>query len=87
MDDYEPAKTKLRKQALGAKIYSSDETLATALKAEEVWLSVMWLARGYQWRRAGVPVRHVVPSEGATLIAFEAPFPRTRRTRRTRPPT
>lgn len=77
MDDYEPAKAKLREwKALGAKVYPSNETLATALKAEEVWLSVMWLARGYQWRRAGVPIRHVVPSEGATPIVFEAAIPK-----------
>ena len=42
-------------------------------------MTVMWLARGFMWRQAGVPVRHAVPREGATSIAFEFGVPRNAR--------
>jgi putative spermidine/putrescine transport system substrate-binding protein len=78
--DYEPAKRKLMElRSLDAKIYPSNEALAAALKGEEVWLTPMWLARGYMWQKAGIPLRHVVPQEGAYAIVFEAAVPRNSR--------
>lgn len=78
--DYEPAKRKLMElRSLDAKIYPSNEALAAALKGEEVWLTPMWLARGYMWQKAGIPLRHVVPAEGAYAIVFEAAVPRNSR--------
>ena len=69
--DYEPAKRKLMElRSLDAKIYPSNEALAAALKGEEVWLTPMWLARGYMWQKAGIPLRHVVPEEGAYAIVL-----------------
>ncbi len=77
MSDYGPAQKKLLElKALGAKVYPSNETLAVALKGEEVWLTVMWLARGYQWRRAGLNLRHVEPAEGATPILYQGAIPK-----------
>ena len=66
-------------RSLDAKIYPSNEALAAALKGEEVWLTPMWLARGYMWQKAGIPLRHVVPKEGAYAIVFEAAVPRNSR--------
>ncbi len=78
--DYGPSRTKLMElRSLDAKIYPSNEALAAALKGEEVWLTPMWLARGYMWQKAGIPLRHVVPSEGAYAIVFEAGVPRNSR--------
>ncbi|HYF06475.1 MAG TPA: extracellular solute-binding protein, partial [Acetobacteraceae bacterium] len=78
--NFEPAWQKLREwRALGVRVYPSNEALAAALQSEEVWLTVMWLARGFMWRQAGIPVRHAVPSEGATSIAFEFAVPRNAR--------
>ena len=54
-------------------------TLAAALKSEEVWLTTMWLARGFMWKKAGIPLSHVVPKEGAASIIFEASVPRNAR--------
>lgn len=73
MTDYEPGKAKLRElKSLGAKVYPSNEALAAALKGEEVWLTVMWAARGFMWRKTGIPVARCVPEEGATAYVSSA---------------
>lgn len=78
--NFEPAWAKLREwRSLDVRIYPSNEALAAALQSEEVWLTVMWLARGFMWQKAGIPVRHAVPREGATSIAFEWAVPRNTR--------
>lgn len=78
--DFAPAWDKLRDwKRLGARVYPSNEALAAALKSEEVWLTVMWLARGYMWKQAGIPLAHVVPEEGATSITYEMAVPRNAR--------
>ena len=80
--DYEPGKKKLMElRSLDVKVYPSNEALAAALKSEEVWLTIMWLARGFMWKKSGIPVEHAVPSEGATSICFEMSVPRNARNR------
>jgi putative spermidine/putrescine transport system substrate-binding protein len=75
--NYEPGKAKLMElKKLGCKIYPSNETLAAALKSEEVWITVMWRARAVQWKKAGIPVSSIVPKEGATPIIFEMAVPK-----------
>lgn len=77
MNDYAPGMTKLMQyKAHDPKLYPSVEAVATALKSEEIWLTPMWLARGYMWRKAGIPVAHVVPEEGAIPVTFQASVPR-----------
>ena len=61
------------------KVYPSNEALAAALKSEEVWISTMWLARGFMWKKAGIPVAWSVPEEGALPILFEAGVPKNSR--------
>jgi putative spermidine/putrescine transport system substrate-binding protein len=78
--DYKPGQAKLMKlRSLDAKVYPSNEALAAALKGEEVWMTPMWLARGFMWQKAGIPLRHVVPKEGAYAIVFEAGIPKNSR--------
>ncbi|HWL82128.1 MAG TPA: polyamine ABC transporter substrate-binding protein [Roseomonas sp.] len=78
--DYKPAEKMLMDlRKLDAKVYPSNEALAAALKSEEVWLTPMWLARGFMWKQAGIPVKHVVPKEGAYSIVFEAAIPKNAR--------
>lgn len=78
--DFKPGRTKLLEwKRLGTRIYPSNEALAAALKSEEVWLTVMWLARGYMWKKAGIPLEHVVPEEGATSVIFEMATPKNAR--------
>ncbi|WP_235907761.1 ABC transporter substrate-binding protein [Siccirubricoccus phaeus] len=80
--DYEPGKRKLMElRSLDAKVYPSNEALAAGLKSEEVWLTIMWLARGFMWKKAGIPVEHAVPAEGATSICFEMSVPKNARNR------
>jgi putative spermidine/putrescine transport system substrate-binding protein len=80
VSNFDPAEQKLMElRSLDVKIYPSNEALAAALKSEEVWLTTMWLARGFMWKKAGVPLSHVVPKEGAASIIFEASVPRNAR--------
>lgn len=80
VSNLDPAEKKLMElRSLDVKIYPSNETLAAALKSEEVWLTVMWLARGFMWKKAGIPLSHVVPKEGTVSIVFEASVPRNAR--------
>lgn len=77
MTDWEPAKKKLLElRSLDARVYPSNEALAAGWKSEEVWIAPMWLARGYMWKKAGLRIAHVVPSEGAMPVVFEAAVPR-----------
>ena len=76
-----PASALMEMRSLDVKIYPSNEALAAALKCEEVWLTLMWLARGFMWKKAGIPVEHAVPAEGATSICFEMAVPKNARNR------
>ncbi|MGE0714883.1 MAG: extracellular solute-binding protein [Alphaproteobacteria bacterium] len=77
MTDYEPGKAKLMElKKLDPKVYPSNETLAAGLKSEEVWATIMWRARGFMWKKAGIPLATVAPTEGATPIIFEAAVPK-----------
>ncbi|MFZ6764885.1 extracellular solute-binding protein [Pseudoroseomonas sp. WGS1072] len=79
-DNYEPAKKSLMDlRGLDAKVYPSNEAVAAALKSEEIWMTPMWLARGFMWQKAGIPVKHVVPQEGAYAIVFECGVPKNAR--------
>jgi putative spermidine/putrescine transport system substrate-binding protein len=80
VSNFDPAEKKLMEwRSLDIKIYPSNEALAAGLKSEEVWLTVMWLARGFMWKKSGIPLSHVIPKEGASSIVFEASVPRNAR--------
>lgn len=80
LSNFEPAKKKLMElRSLDVKLYPSNEALAAALKSEEVWITTMWLARGFMWKKSGIPLNHVVPTEGAPAIVFEASIPKNSR--------
>jgi putative spermidine/putrescine transport system substrate-binding protein len=66
---------------LDPKVYPSNEALAAALKTEEVWLSTMWLARGFMWKQSGIPIAWSVPENGAIPILFEAGVPKNSRSK------
>src|SRR3569832_1073892 len=79
-NNLDPAEKKLLEwRSLVVKIYPSNEALAAALKSEEVWLTTMWLARGFMWKKAGIPLNHVVAKEGAPAIVFQASVPKNAR--------
>jgi putative spermidine/putrescine transport system substrate-binding protein len=80
MSNFDPAEKKLMEwRSLDVKVYPSNEALAAGLKSEEVWVTVMWLARGFMWKKSGIPLSHVIPKEGAASIVFEASVPRNAR--------
>jgi putative spermidine/putrescine transport system substrate-binding protein len=83
VSNYDPAEKMLTElRSRDVKIYPSNEALAAGLKSEEVWLTVIWLARGFMWKKAGIPLSHVVPAEGAMPIVFEASVPRNARNKK-----
>ncbi|MGJ4896251.1 MULTISPECIES: PotD/PotF family extracellular solute-binding protein [unclassified Bradyrhizobium] len=77
VSNLDPAEKKLMEwRSLDVKIYPSNEALAAALKSEEVWITTMWLARGFMWKKSGIPLAHVVPKEGTPAIVFQAAVPK-----------
>ena len=68
MSNYEPGKAQLMelKKLVEPKVYPSNEALAAALKSEEIWITLMFKARGFMWKKAGIPVECATPKEGAT---------------------
>jgi putative spermidine/putrescine transport system substrate-binding protein len=78
LKDLEPGKKALMdlKGRVQPKIYPSNEAMAIALKGEEVWITVLWLARGMYWKNGGVPLTHAVPTEGAITYASGAGVPK-----------
>lgn len=60
---------KLKQQ--GARVYSSNEAVGNAFKSGEINASIMWKGRALQWIDAGIPLRFVLPREGAYPVNFE----------------
>jgi putative spermidine/putrescine transport system substrate-binding protein len=56
---------------MGIKIVPTNEAMAQALKSEEIWMCIMWKARGVQWQNAGVPIKMASPKEGLILFISE----------------
>jgi putative spermidine/putrescine transport system substrate-binding protein len=80
MSNWEPARKMLldlRKN--DPKVYPSHEQLVQALKAEDIWIAPMWLARVFMWQKAGIKVDHIVPEEGAIPVVFQAAVPKNAR--------
>ncbi|MFC7066571.1 ABC transporter substrate-binding protein [Brucella rhizosphaerae] len=75
--DYEPGKAKLlelKKQ--GVKIYPTNEALAQALKSGEIVMCIMWNARGYMWKNAGIDIEIAIPKEGIGLYLSDMTVPK-----------
>ncbi|WP_448112343.1 extracellular solute-binding protein [Mesorhizobium amorphae] len=64
------------------KIYPSNEALAAALKSGEIWITILSLARGMMWQKASMPLKAIVPAEGAIPITFEAAVPKNARNKK-----
>ncbi|HZS82256.1 MAG TPA: ABC transporter substrate-binding protein [Stellaceae bacterium] len=72
LHNYEPGKPKLLElKKMGVKIVPTNEAMAQALKSEEIWMCIMWKARGVQWQNAGVPIKMASPKEGLVLFISE----------------
>jgi len=80
--DFGPAQAKLNElKALDAKVLPSTEAVAVALKSGDIWFTIIAAARAYMWRKAGVPVARVVPTEGGFPTSYEAGVPANTRQR------
>ncbi|MEJ8850072.1 ABC transporter substrate-binding protein [Variovorax rhizosphaerae] len=79
-NDLEAAKKRMMAlRSLDVHLYPSNEALAADIKSEEVWITPIWLARGVQWRNAGLPIAKSVPKEGALSVSFELAVPKNAR--------
>lgn len=59
------------------KVFASNEALSAGLRSEEVWISTMWLARAFMWKKGGgFPIAWSVPDEGSIPLVFEAGVPK-----------
>ena len=77
MNDFTAGKKALMElKKLKPIMYPSNETLAVALKGEEVWYGPMWLARGVFWRKGGMNIATAVPAEGAIAYLSGAAVPK-----------
>lgn len=75
-----PAQAKLAElRNLDAKVLPSTEAVAAALKSGEIWFTIIAAARAYMWRKAGIPVDRVVPTEGGFPTLYEAGVPKNAR--------
>lgn len=80
MNDFEPGLKAMRElKETGPKVFPSTEALGAALKNEEIFISVLSLARGFMWKKDGMPIAWSVPEEGAIPILFEAGVPKNAR--------
>jgi putative spermidine/putrescine transport system substrate-binding protein len=80
MSNYEPGKAKLLElKKAGVKIYPTNEAMASALKTEEVWMCIMWKARGVMWQNAGIPIEMANPKEGIVLYVSDQVMPKNAR--------
>ncbi len=75
--NYEPGKAKLLElRRMGCQIVPTNEAMAQALRNEEIWMCIMWKARGVQWQNGGVPIQIAAPREGVGLATFEFVIPK-----------
>jgi putative spermidine/putrescine transport system substrate-binding protein len=50
--------------------------MAQSLRNEEIWICIMWKARGVMWQNAGVPIQIATPREGVGLYISEFVIPK-----------
>ncbi|HYC15353.1 MAG TPA: extracellular solute-binding protein, partial [Stellaceae bacterium] len=61
---------------LDVKVVPTNEAMAQALKTEDIWMCIMWKARGVMWQNAGVPIEIAAPKEGVVLYISDFTIPK-----------
>ena len=80
MENFEPGKAKLMElRRMGCQIVPTNEAMAQSLRNEEIWMCIMWKARGVMWQNAGVPVEIANPKEGIVLYISDMSIPKNAR--------
>ncbi len=68
---------KLKELAPNVQVFSSQEQLGNGLMSGQVWMTLDWRARAYQWAQAGkTPLGIAVPKEGTFATAFVVGIPK-----------
>jgi len=77
LSNYEPGKAKLLElKKIGCKVVPTNEAMAQALKTEEIWMCIMWKARGVMWQNADVPIQIAAPKEGVVTYISDFCIPK-----------
>ena len=77
LSNFEPGKAKLMElKKLGVKILPTNEAMAQALKTGEIWMCIMWKARGVMWQNQGVPIEIATPKEGVVIYISDFVIPK-----------
>jgi putative spermidine/putrescine transport system substrate-binding protein len=77
LSNFEPGKAKLMElKKLGVKILPTNEAMAQALKTGEIWMCIMWKARGVMWQNQGVQIEIATPKEGVVTYISDFVIPK-----------
>ncbi len=78
MSDFTPGHDKLLalRNEQEVKILPSNEAIASAFDAGDIWITLNYVSRAYSWRKSGLNIKRAVASEGAIPIAFEMAVPK-----------
>lgn len=60
----------------GLQVFPTQESLDSAIKSGQIWLTLNYRARAVQLVKAGVAIENVVPKEGAWPVSFEFAIPK-----------
>lgn len=75
--DWDAGWQRLLELAGSVKVYGSSEQLGQALVSGEVWMTIDYKARAYQWAQdSDTPLKSVVPREGTVPQTFAAGIPK-----------
>jgi putative spermidine/putrescine transport system substrate-binding protein len=76
-DNWDAGVGKLKKLAPHTQVFSSQEQLGNGLMSGQVWMTLDWRARAYQWSHSSdTPLAIAVPKEGTFATAFTVGIPK-----------
>jgi putative spermidine/putrescine transport system substrate-binding protein len=76
-DNWDVGVDKLKQLAPNTQVFSSQEQLGNGLMSGQVWMTLDWRARAYQWSQSSkTPLGIAVPKEGTFATVFVAGVPK-----------
>lgn len=76
-NNWDVGESKLKQLAPNTQVFSSQEQLGNGLMSGQVWMTLDWRARAYQWTQSSkAPLGIAVPKEGTFATVFAAGIPK-----------
>lgn len=76
-NNWDAGESKLKQLAPNTQVFSSQEQLGNGLMSGQVWMTLDWRARAYQWEQSSkTPLGIAVPKEGTFATVFTAGIPK-----------